>query len=268
MRTEPLHDQRAAPLPHALEQRPLLEQALGAAPLFICLDYDGTLSPIVARPEAALLEPAMRAAVQAVAQRYPTAVISGRELHDVRERVGLQQLHYAGNHGFEIAGPPGSALAWEYGRDYVDELDDLYQACAIELPPVEGLIIEHKHYSLSIHYRLVAEEQVPELESALTALLTQRPRLQLRYGKRVFEVRPAVDWHKGKAVRYLLKLTGQQQAKPLFIGDDLTDEDAFEEIKTFGVGILVSQDDRETAASFRVADTEEVRQLLLYFAHR
>lgn len=268
MSTETLRRSESAPLPHALQERPLLEQALGDSALFICLDYDGTLSPIVARPEDAQLEPSVRKAVRDIAARYPTAIISGRELHDVRTRVGLSQLYYAGNHGFEIAGPEGSGIAWEFGRDFIDEIDDFYQACALELPPVEGLIVEHKHYSLSVHYRLVADEQVPPLETALTTLLAQHPRLRLRQGKQVFEVRPAADWHKGKAVRHLLELAEHQEIKPIFIGDDMTDEDAFEEIQDFGLGILVSRHERPTAATFRVADTCEVRDLLGYLIDR
>lgn len=268
MSTEPSRRQEARQLPHALQERQLLEQALGDVPLLICLDYDGTLSPIVARPEEAHLQPNMRATVQALSRRYPTAIISGRELADVRERVGLPQLYYAGNHGFEIAGPAGSGIAWDLGRDYIAELDELYQACAIELPPVDGLIIEHKHYSLSVHYRLIDDAEVPPLEAALCGLLQQYPRLRLRHGKRVFEIRPAVDWHKGKAVLRLLEFSQARQARPVFIGDDLTDEDAFEEIKSFGIGVLVSRDARETAAAFRVADSEEVRQLLGYLIER
>ncbi|HEX5515100.1 MAG TPA: trehalose-phosphatase, partial [Gammaproteobacteria bacterium] len=131
---------------------------------------------------------------------------------------------------------------------------------------LDGLIIEHKRYSLSVHYRLVADEAVPALEHALSALLAERPRLRLRHGKRVFEVRPAVDWHKGKAIRRLMEVFGDEAALPIFVGDDLTDEDAFEEIKDTGLGILVGRGDRKTAATFHLTDTVEVRQLLDYLA--
>ncbi|HEX5515122.1 MAG TPA: trehalose-phosphatase, partial [Gammaproteobacteria bacterium] len=175
MSTEPCTRPSAQDLPHALSDRRLLEQVLDQQPLQVFLDYDGTLSPIVSHPQDALLGSDMRAALQRLAGRHPTAVISGRELADVRARVGLPQLYYAGNHGFEIAGPPGSGIDWEFGSDYVDELDDLYQAFAIQLPPLDGLIIEHKRYSLSVHYRLVANEAVPALEHALSGLLAERP---------------------------------------------------------------------------------------------
>ena len=268
MSIEPAKRLSAQNLPHALSDRQRLEQVLGRRPLQVFLDYDGTLSPIVSHPQDALLDSHRREALQRLASRHPAAVVSGRELTDVRARVGLDQLYYAGNHGFEIAGPPGSGIDWEFGADYADELDDLYQAFAIQLPPLDGLIIEHKRYSLSVHYRLVTDEGVPALEQALSGLLAERPRLRLRRGKRVFEIRPAVDWHKGKAVRRLMEVFGDDNALPIFVGDDLTDEDAFEAIRETGLGILVGCGDRRTAATFHLADTDEVYRLLDYLARR
>jgi trehalose 6-phosphate phosphatase len=252
-------------LPHALHDRDALERALGSRQLQLFLDYDGTLSPIVSRPEDAVLAPAMRDAIRRVAGRYPTAVVSGRQLADVRERVGLPELYYSGNHGFEIAGP---GIDWQFGSEYLDDMARLCRRLKAELPQVEGLFIEDKGYSLSIHYRLVSDDAVPGLEQALTAALTDFPRLKLRYGKRVFEVRPDVEWHKGKAVRHLMQTLDVANALPIFIGDDVTDEDAFVELGDAGLGILVSESARPTAAGFRLNDTDEVRALLGYLAAR
>jgi trehalose 6-phosphate phosphatase len=261
--------QHAAPdLPHALRDREAFDQATGRRRLQVFLDYDGTLTPIVSRPEAAVLDSSMRAALRQLAARYPTAVVSGRQLDDVRRRVGLPELYYSGNHGFEIAGPAGSGIDWQFGREYVDQLDTLHRILTAQLPSIDGLIVEHKRYSLSIHYRLVADQAVPTLEHTLAATLAEHPRLRLRRGKQVFEIRPDVDWHKGKAVRRLMEAFGLEGALPIFIGDDVTDEDAFEELGDSGLGILVSDSARPTAAAFRLDDTDQVRILLGYLAER
>ncbi len=254
-------------LPHALHDRDVLEQALDRRRPQIFLDYDGTLTPIVPRPEDAVLAPATRAAVARLAARYPVAVISGRQLADVRALVGLPELYYAGDHGFEIAGPEG--FEWQFGQGYVDELASLHRQLVARLPQPDGLLLEQKRYSLSIHYRLVEREALPPVEQALTAILAEHPRLRLRAGKQVFEIRPHVDWHKGKAVRKLMEILGaDRHALPIFIGDDVTDEDAFEELRPAGLGILVSEDPRPTAAAFRLHDPDEVRALLDYLADR
>jgi alpha,alpha-trehalase len=259
------------PLPHALHDQQRFEAALDRRELHVFLDYDGTLTPIVPRPEQAVLDPRMRLAVQRLARRYPLAIISGRELADVKARVGLPQLFYAGNHGFEIAGPKESGLGWQIGQEYTDMLDALHHTLRQRLPPRDGLIIEHKRYSLSIHYRLLADNTIPGLEQILVGILAAYPQLRLRYGKKVFEIRPDLDWHKGKAMLRLAEaFSGQPHGKAmlLFIGDDLTDEDAFEELRGNGVGILVGDGRRQTSAHFRLDDSAQVRQLLEYLTSR
>ena len=184
-------------LGHALTQRAALAAEFGDRRLLVFLDYDGTLSPIVARPQDAVLAADMRAALTALAARHPVAVVSGRQLADVRERVGLPGLYYAGNHGFEIAGPPPDGLRWEVAAEYVDALDAFRAALAPEIEGIDGVLIEHKRYSLSIHYRLVDPARVPGLIERVEAATAAHPRLRLRRGKCVLEIRPDLDWHKG-----------------------------------------------------------------------
>lgn len=253
---------RAPALPHALDQPGALERALGGREPLVFLDYDGTLCPIVSRPELAVLSEPMRASVARLAGRHPLGVISGRQLADLRRRVGRDDLYYGGNHGFEIEGPAGSELRWEVGTEYVDEVDRLQRRLAGALARIEGVIVEHKRYSLSVHYRLVAEDAVPALTREVEQAVRAFPRLRLRHGKKVLEVRPDLDWHKGKALRWLLDHIGRPAQIPLFIGDDLTDEDAFAEIAADGVGILVSEEPRETAARLWLRDVDEVATLL------
>ena len=102
---EQLESWFAVALPSALARRDEIAQRLRGRQAAVFLDYDGTLTAIVARPELAVMEPDMREAVRALARCCTTAIVSGRALGDVAKLVDLRELYYAGNHGFEISGP-------------------------------------------------------------------------------------------------------------------------------------------------------------------
>ncbi|MCU0308088.1 MAG: trehalose-phosphatase [Thermoleophilia bacterium] len=259
-----------AEIPSALERLPELAARLAAGRAAVFLDYDGTLTPIVARPELAVLAPASREALRRLAEVATVAVVSGRALASVRELVGLPDLVYAGNHGFEIAGPDGTALEREVGREFIEEV----AAARAALEPVVGAIpgawVEDKTHSLSVHYRQTPDERAGEVEAAVDAALAGRPRLRKHYGKKVLEVRPRIEWDKGRAVLWLLEALGLDGpgVVPVYVGDDVTDEDAFRALPAGGVGVLVSEVPRPTAAGYRVDDPAGVRDLLLGLAGR
>jgi len=228
----------------------------------VFLDYDGTLTPIQARPQDALIAPSMREAVGALAERCFVAVVTGRGLADVRALVGLPGLVYAANHGLEIEGPdfayepdPGLRPTFEALRPRVDAL----------VEGIDGVVVEHKGLSVAVHYRLAPAERVPELEAGLDGLLAEHDSLRKGTGKKVFELRPSIDWHKGAAVRWLcerLAATGPGRPVPLMLGDDRTDEDALMAVRDEGVGIFVGQPQWETAARYGVEDPAAVEVLL------
>ena len=236
--------------------------------LVVLLDYDGTLSPIAPRPEDALLPAATREVLHCLGERWLTAVISGRSLADVRGLVGLDHLIYAGNHGLEIEGPAGSGIRRNLAEDFVPDVAAAAAGLDAALADVEGSLVENKRYSLSVHYRLVAPEQVPAVEAAVDAAVARQPKLRKRLGKKVFELRPGLAWDKGKAVRWLLDTIDDQRAGllPVYVGDDVTDEDAFVELADDGVGVLVSEHPRETAATHRLLNTEAARRFLARLA--
>jgi alpha,alpha-trehalase len=235
----------------------------------VFLDYDGTLTEIVQHPQDADLSGVRRAVVEALAKVAPVAVISGRDRRDVAARVGLARLIYAGSHGFDIAGPDG-ALEFEVGGGYsavvASAARDLHQ----RLDPVAGAIIEAKKYSVAVHYRLVQPEDIPAVEQAVQAVLARFSDLTVTPGKKVFELRPRVDWNKGRAVTWLLlalHLEGPE-VLPIFIGDDVTDEDAFRAVQARGFGVLVATEPRETVAAYRLRDPAEVEAFLRWLTER
>jgi len=248
-----------ADLPSALERRREIERRIGDRRPVVFLDYDGVLTPIVERPEDATLSPDAREALERLAGRVPVAVISGRDLEDVREMVGVEGIVFAGSHGFDIAGPEG--LVEQRAVEALPRLDDAERALR-QLERVPGARIERKRFTVAVHYRQVDEDQVPEVEVEVERVAADVGGLRVTGGKKVLELRPDVPWDKGRALLRLLEVLGLDgdDVVPIFIGDDVTDEDALRALPERGIGIVVrgEEDDRATSASYALADAGEV----------
>jgi trehalose-phosphatase len=239
----------------------LLERA-GTRPLALFLDYDGTLTPIVERPEDAVLAEATREVLRRVARRHPLAIVSGRDLEDVRARVALEDAHYAGCHGFEIAGPRGSRVH-EAAAAAAPQLGAAADMVAHDTRGIDGVQLERKRFTLAVHYRRVRHEaDAHAVHEAVLRAQARHPALRVTSGKKVFELQPDVDWDKGRAVLWLIETLQLRDALPVYIGDDATDEDAFRALAGRGVGIAVQEAPRDTAAAWRLRDPDEVRALL------
>ena len=229
----------------------------------VFLDYDGTLTPIVDHPEDAWLSDSMRQVLRELAARVPVAILSGRDLDDVRRRVDLDGIVYAGSHGFDIAGP---GFRRELGADYLVDLDMAEKELYEPLNEISGAQLERKRFSIAAHYRNVTENDVPALTQAFEAVAARHRELRRIDGKKVFELLPAIEWDKGKAVMWLLETLGLESRsggiRPIYIGDDRTDEDAFRALKERGVGILVSEQPQPTAAIYSLKNPAEVEGFL------
>jgi trehalose-phosphatase len=248
--------------PNILSEWERVMEALRGQALVVFLDYDGTLTPIVDRPELAVLDPAMRSAVAELAECWPTQIVSGRGLEDIQRLVGIDGLWYAGNHGYDIAAPHGSSGNRQVAPDLEPEIHSAAHELRDATRRFPGVLIEDKRFSLSVHYRLVDEAHLPELESLVYRVAAGHPTLKKSDGKKLFELRPARDWDKGKALLWLLEATGQNNAFPIYLGDDTTDEDAFAVLVERGIGVLVTDLPRPTAARYSLQDSYEVRLFL------
>jgi alpha,alpha-trehalase len=191
------------------------------------------------------------------------AIVSGRDRKDVKKLVGLDDLIYAGSHGFDIAGPDLS-MDHEEARGFLPVLDEAESELNVRLETVNGCLIERKRYSIAVHYRLVDEADVDRVEAVVDDVLAKHSTLAKGLGKKVFELRPGIDWDKGKAVFWLLEALGlrNEGVLPIYIGDDVTDEDAFRALAGRGVGVVVAESGRPTHADSTLNDTEEVGQFL------
>ncbi len=234
------------------------------------VDYDGTLTPLAARPEAAHLSDAAREALREAARtpNLDTVVVSGRGLEDLKAMVDVPGLTYVGNHGFEIEGP-----GITYRHPQAERFRAAVERSAEELSAlaVPGAWVERKGVTLSYHLRAVDDATRPDAERRATATLRRR-RLMVTGGKSVVEGRPAVDWHKGRAVLHVLvHRHGPDwpvRVRALYIGDDTTDEDAFRSLRGIGRSICVAAHPfpRATAADFVLPDPDAVVQLLRWLA--
>lgn len=238
--------------------------------LAVFLDYDGTLTPIVSNPDLAILSEEMRCTVRALAKMFPTAIISGRGREKVENFLNLRELFYAGSHGLDIAGPTESLGkgCFQPALQFLPLIDQVSRELTEKLKLIPGASVENNKFCVSAHFRNCAPESWTEVVKAVESSVRDRPELRMTRGRKVLEVRPKVDWDKGKALSHLLEVLGLKSEKDvlsIYIGDDQTDEDAFKVLKNegLGFGILVSSKVKPTEAVFTVKDPSEVQQFLL-----
>ena len=238
------------------------ERIRAASSLFLFLDFDGTLSPIAAKPELAQIDPQTKQILKKLrdVEGIQLAVVSGRQLADVRAKTGIEDIIYAGNHGLEIETdtvcfqePKAESLRLELRR-LVLRLQSL-------LSDASGIEIEPKGLGVSVHYRQVHESLHEWIRQSVQETINRTRVFQCVFGKMVVDVRPAVRWNKGSAVRWLLENHAPPVTYPVYIGDDVTDEDAFsvltENALTIRAGYVPG-----TNARFWVPDVCAVREFL------
>lgn len=251
-------------LPSAMESLEAIARECEGKRVALFFDYDGTLTPIARRPDLAFMTEVMRGTVADLARLCPVAIVSGRDRPDVEKLVQLDSIYYAGSHGFDIAGPQGQKMQPRQGESFVPLLRKAEAELRERLEGMDGALVESKKYAFAVHYRLVAEADKPRLDEAVEEVTGRHPGLRRKGGKMVYEILPAMDWDKGKAVNWLLEALhlDQPDVLPFYLGDDLTDEDAFAVLQDKGIGILVAEGPQETKAKYLLHDVEEVRAFL------
>ncbi|GHA37725.1 hypothetical protein GCM10007103_19020 [Salinimicrobium marinum] len=248
-----------ADLPSALNNFQKVKEAFPESGPLLFLDFDGTLAPIVDHHDDAAISEEMKSLVKKLSQRFPLAVVSGRGLSDVRKRVDLPELYYAGSHGFEISGPNGFSKDHEEAVKVIPVFNEIEPILKDKLKDIPGVDFERKKFTLAIHYRQVPQAQEEEVHSAVSKVLEDHKQVTKADGKKVIEIRPAIDWHKGRAVEFLKKqLSQEENTFSVYVGDDVTDEDAFEFVSN-GLGVLVGEHGRQTFADYSLKDLEEVK---------
>jgi trehalose 6-phosphate phosphatase len=232
--------------------------------LFLFLDYDGTLTPIVSRPELALCPSEVRRHLERLRDLpgVSLAIISGRSLEDVWEKVGVSGITYVGNHGLEIENPVGrhkEILSPVRKR----ELKRITQDLQNSLKEIPGILFEEKGPILSVHYRNVPQKLFAQVRLVVEEKLRQRSdHWKITSGKMVLEIRPKVDFHKGEAVKEILKTFPSPGLLPIYLGDDQTDEDAFRLLNEQGITVYIGPGGFPSEAEFFLQNPDEVQEFL------
>jgi len=240
--------------------------------ILLLADYDGTLTPIVAKPAEATLSESVREKLKELAQKpgISLGVISGRLLAELKSLITIDGIYYVGNHGLEMEGP---------GLDYTGPAKSIFISVAMAemaekigaaLADIEGVIIQDKGLSLSVHYRLAAkdkEERIAGVVQEATAAWVNAGKIQVYGMKKLWEIRPLLNWDKGKAVQAI----GEEVKKKLkteslltvFLGDDTTDEDAFRVVRRpAGWSIYIGEENMLSAAEYCLNSPKEVEEFL------
>jgi len=237
--------------------------------VYLFLDYDGTLTPIADAPCKALLPAATRGLLRELskARGCKLAVISGRSLKEIKRIIGLEGVVYAGNHGLEIDGPK-LRFKSSVPPGFEKLVKDIKRALRDKLAGIGGIILEDKGYTLSVHYRMVHSRRAPFIRAVFreaTARYLACSKIKVKTGKMMLEVRPPVEWDKGRSVMWLLakqmSASRDKSVMPVYIGDDLTDEDAFTALGSRGLTVFVGRPGG-SAARYYLKDHNDVARFL------
>lgn len=253
------------------QKRLLADTLCDADGLFVMTDFDGTISDIVDDPAQAEIRDGAKDALETLAAhpQAKVAVISGREVNDVRERVSIEGIHYVGNHGLELYSGGERSLP-SVDRETRDVLSDACEAVERRFTDDDGVFVENKGMTAAVHFRQTERDAEPILEAVRSALdeRDENGTLRVTQGKKIVELGPDIDWGKGDAVGMLRErfIPEGERWLPVYVGDDTTDEDAFEAVEGDGLGVAVGSDTDATAASCVVSDPDEATDFLSWLA--
>lgn len=216
------------------------------------MDFDGTLSPIVDEPSDAILSPDIKLWLRKLSQKknIKVGIVTGRSLKDIRKKIGLKKVVYAANHGMEIF--YNGKYLLRKGRSYRKSLKMLTDELLNSLLDISGVIVENKGLAVAVHFRKVnvrSRASLKKIVKKLTAPYTKKYNLGLTDGKMILEIRPKKIWNKGNAVMWIWKKLAPTHT-PVYIGDDVTDEDAFKALRPHGFTIRIGKKKKSHAEYF------------------
>jgi len=250
--------------------KPGIERAVKGKKIFLFLDYDGTLAPLAATPKKAGIPEGTMSLLEKIAEnyRFKLAFISGRKLKDIENKTPLKNALHSGNHGLEIEGR-GFNLQGVISRKTKTAIRRIAREFAKRTSPLKGVLIEDKGVTVSLHYRLADKKDMPQVNDIFKKTVqpyVRRGLVKINPAKMVYEVRPPVDWDKGKAIQWIFERykasSGSKNIVPVFIGDDSPDEPAFVAVRKEG-GITVRVGNAPVSrAEYYVRSIKEVPEFL------
>lgn len=254
---------------HLLDKPERLREKLKDKSILLFLDYDGTITPIVNRPEMAALSIETKGLLRRLSElkNLKIVIISGRSLEDLKRCVGIKDIIYVGNHGLEIEGPK-IRFKSPVSPEFRTILDEIKERLVRALSSIGGIFVEDKALTLSLHYRLAkkkAESKIKSIFRLVTKPYLAKKSIHITGAKMAFEIRPPIRWDKGKVTLWLLArqrfIVKEEGLIPIYIGDDITDEDAFKALEGKGLTIFVGRPS-STSAKYYLNNTDEVSEFL------
>lgn len=227
------------------------------------LDYDGTLTPIAPTPEMARIDPEDHRLLALLAQHpaFRLAIVTGRSLQQLRHVLPPMPADLAVNHGLRIL---RGRREWIHPavRRHEAQLKRFVAGLHRLLKGFPGVSIEDKRCSVAVHFRNAHATDRPRIRNIVRASVREEGEtFRIMPGKMVLEVRPAIAWSKGSAIRHFLASPRYRGSLAVFIGDDRTDEDGFEALAHDGITIRVGRS-RRTRARYTLPDVRAVYRFL------
>ncbi|KPL00144.1 MAG: hypothetical protein AMJ90_08770 [candidate division Zixibacteria bacterium SM23_73_2] len=244
--------------------------------IFIGLDYDGTLTPIVEHPDLALLPKDTRLILRELSnmKNAMISIVSGRSYKDIRKKVGIKKIIYVGNHGFEmkISNFTRKGKFPDFIKDpkkYKEKIEEICRNLERGLKELKGVWVENKGITASVHYRLAKTSNVQKAKTKVFSEIKTYDGLKLAFGKKVWQIKPKKNWNKGEAIRCILERNlsenWRKKASLIYMGDDRTDEDVFSLLKQGGITILVSKNPKiESRARYSIENHKNVLRFLVW----
>ena len=238
--------------------------------IYLFLDYDGTICPLSKETYHPVLSVPMRQMLEKLKHKscVKIALISGRSIRDLRKKIGLSSLVYSGNHGLEIKGP-GLRFESPVKSSHKNIIHKLIVKFRKEFSDIPGLLVNDKGLSVSLHYRFATPSQKKRIHEAYLKII--RPflatgKIIVFPGKKIHEVKPNLPWNKGNAVEWLLSHEAQKKKGegllPVYLGDDVTDEDAFRVLADKGVAVRIGKARGVSHARYFLRNIDEVLSFL------
>jgi len=234
--------------------------------ILLCADFDGTITPIKPRPQQAILGKKTRLLLARLSKNkaFTVAIVTGRSLADIKKKVPVQGLIFAGNHGLEIL-YKNKKFVYPQAKKIIPLISKLGRALRTKIRSFSGAVLEEKELSLSLHYRLVNLKKLRILRKIFLQLINPylaQGEIRFTLGKKVWEVRPPIDWDKGRAVLYLVKKLRQKGDSIIYLGDDTTDEDAFRAVNKIGGLSIVVGKRPNSCAKYYLKNTHDAQKFL------
>ncbi|MBN1860636.1 MAG: trehalose-phosphatase [Candidatus Thermoplasmatota archaeon] len=236
--------------------------------LILFLDYDGTLVPFKDRPtEVRTPEKIIIILRQLIKNpKIRVVIVTGRSLYDIKKLLKMKGLFFIALHGLQTETSDGMQYSWKQAEQARFLIQRIKKTMQEELSQETGAFLEDKNLTVVLHYRLLHPERIPDLQQRFKNIVQSNDKkkiLEIIKGAKVLEVRPK-GWNKGKAIElFLAKQQNKKNILPLYIGDDITDEDAFQMLGKRGISIYVKNEStRKTAAQYWVKNPDDVFSFL------